>query len=97
VIGNIWTVNSGTPAPAAITVPSSMASLRFWRSTSVAALATGATATLAPSSLGYEWDEDLDNGARPAASFISRLRRSMASRKSSTSVGRPASARRRTR
>jgi len=66
VIGNIWTVNSGTPAPAAITVPSSMASLRFWRSTSVAALATGATATLAPSSLGYEWDEDLDNGARPA-------------------------------
>ena len=26
----------------------------------------GQTATLAPNTLGYEWDEDLDNGARPA-------------------------------
>jgi hypothetical protein len=65
VTGNFWTVNSGTPAPAAITVPAAMASMRFWRNTPVAALTTG-TATLAPSSLGYEWDEDLDNGARPA-------------------------------
>ena len=28
--------------------------------------AAGQTATLAPSTVGYEWDEDVDNGARPA-------------------------------
>ena len=60
VMGNIWTVNSGT---AAISVPASMASLRFWRNTRVP---TSGGTTLAPASLGYEWDEDLDNGARPA-------------------------------
>ena len=32
----------------------------------VATLGAGQTATLAPETLGYEWDEDLDNGARPA-------------------------------
>ena len=32
---------------------------------SVANLAPGATATLAAGTVGYEWDEDLDNGARP--------------------------------
>ena len=42
-----------------------MASLRVWQNTRVAALTTG-VATLAPQTLGYEWDEDLDNGARPA-------------------------------
>ena len=62
VTGNIWTVNAGTSA---ISVPASMANLRIWRNTAVAALTTGSV-TLAPSSLGYEWDEDLDNGARPA-------------------------------
>ena len=60
--GTIWTVNSGTTA---ITVPASMAKLRFWRNTRVAELTAG-VATLAPDTLGYEWDEDLDNGARPA-------------------------------
>ena len=29
-------------------------------------LAPGSTATLAAGTVGYEWDEDLDNGARPA-------------------------------
>ena len=61
VTGTIWTVNSGTTA---ITVPASMAHLRFWQNTRVAALTSG-VATLAPETLGYEWDEDLDNGARP--------------------------------
>src|SRR3954452_6561050 len=61
VTGTIWTVNSGTTA---ITVPASMARLRFWRNTRVADLTTGA-ATLAAETLGYEWDEELDNGARP--------------------------------
>jgi Domain of unknown function (DUF4082)/Bacterial Ig-like domain/Bacterial Ig domain len=40
--------------------------LRLWRNTSVASLATGATATLAPHTVGYESNEDLDNGSRPA-------------------------------
>ena len=32
----------------------------------MAGLAPGSTATLAAGTVGYEWDEDLDNGARPA-------------------------------
>jgi hypothetical protein len=59
LIGSIWTVNSGTSA---IEVPPSMATLRLWRNTRIATQRGG---TLAPSSLGYEWGEDLDNGARP--------------------------------
>jgi hypothetical protein len=39
--------------------------MRFWRNTSIATLAAGATATLPNGTLGYEWDEDLDNGSRP--------------------------------
>jgi N,N-dimethylformamidase beta subunit-like protein/uncharacterized protein DUF4082/Big-like domain-containing protein len=61
--GTIFTVNSGTTA---IQVPAAEGRLRLWRGTSAAALAAGATETLADSTLGYEWDEDLDNGARPA-------------------------------
>src|SRR6185436_3052574 len=59
--GQIWTVNSGTSA---ISVPASMAKLRFWKNTRVENLTTG-VATLAADTLGYEWNEDLDNGARP--------------------------------
>jgi hypothetical protein len=62
VTGNIWTVNSGTSA---ITVPAGMAHLRFWQNTRVADLSSG-VATLSAGTIGYEWDEDLDNGARPA-------------------------------
>ncbi len=40
----------------AITVPDTYKQLRFWRNTSVAALAVGQTATLAPNTLAYEWD-----------------------------------------
>jgi hypothetical protein len=39
---------------------------RLWRGTSLANLAAGQTATLAPHTVGYESDEDLDNGFRPA-------------------------------
>jgi len=61
--GQMSTVVRGS---AAITVPSTFAAMRFWRNTSVASLGTGQSATLASQTLGYEWDEDLDNGARPA-------------------------------
>ena len=61
--GQLWTVNAGTYA---IQCPSQYAKLRFWRNTAVASLQPGQTATLAPETLGYEWDEDVDNGFRPA-------------------------------
>ncbi len=48
-----------------IQVPGVYAPLRFWRNTSVAALQSGQTATLAAGTLGYEWGIDSDNGARP--------------------------------
>jgi hypothetical protein len=64
--GQIFMVNGATTA---IQVPSADGKMRFWRNTSVATLAAGATATLAGGTLGYEWDEELDNGARPAGAF----------------------------
>jgi hypothetical protein len=64
--GTIFMVNRGTTA---IQVPGAFAKLRFWRNTSVASLTPTQTATLASSTLGYEWDEDLDNGSRPAGLF----------------------------
>jgi fibronectin type 3 domain-containing protein len=62
--GTIFTVN-GSSASDAIKVPQADGRMRFWRNTTVATLAPGAVATLAGSTLGYEWDEDLDNGFRP--------------------------------
>ena len=40
----------------------------MWKSTAAATLASGKSLTLAPGAgtLGYEWDEDVDNGFRPA-------------------------------
>jgi hypothetical protein len=61
--GQLWTVNAGTGA---ITVPSQYAKLRLWRNTAVASLQSGQSVTLAPETLGYEWDQDVDNGYRPA-------------------------------
>jgi hypothetical protein len=55
--GTIFMVNRGTTA---ITVPSTYAHMRLWRNTAVANLTSGSV-TLAPQTLGYEWDEDLDN------------------------------------
>jgi hypothetical protein len=47
-----WDGTGGT-----ITVPFAYKSLRFWRNTpNVANLTSGQTATLAPGTLGYEWD-----------------------------------------
>src|SRR5439155_2572592 len=61
--GQMSSVDRGS---AAIAVPSTYASLRFWRNSSVAQLGPGQTATLATNTLGYEWDEDVDNSVRPA-------------------------------
>jgi len=64
--GTIFTVNCCSYA---MKVPAADGKMRFWRNTSVANLQTGETATLAPNSVGYEWDEDLDNGFRPPGTF----------------------------
>ncbi len=60
--GQIFTVNC---CAYAIEVPASDGRMRFWRNTSVATLGPEASATLPAGTLGYEWDEDLDNGSRP--------------------------------
>ena len=62
LIGQLFVVNSGTST---ITVPPAYRSLRLWRNTG-AGLTSGQTMTLAPNTLGYEWDVDADNGFRPA-------------------------------
>jgi Domain of unknown function (DUF4082)/Fibronectin type III domain/Bacterial Ig domain len=63
--GQLFVVNSGTTD---IQVPAQYSKLRFWRNTAVAGLSPGQTATLGAGlgTLGYEWDEDADNGFRPA-------------------------------
>lgn len=61
--GTIFTVNAG--ATTSIRVPAEDGKMRLWRNTSIANLPPGSTATLPFGTLGYEWDEDLDNGFRP--------------------------------
>ena len=61
--GTIFTVNNGSSG--AIQVPAEFGRLRFWRNTSVATLAAGETATLPDGTLGFEWDEALNDAARP--------------------------------
>ncbi|UJP08891.1 DUF4082 domain-containing protein [Microbacterium sp. KUDC0406] len=50
----------------AVTVSSEEGKLRLWRNTSLTGLAAGTKAALAPHTIGYESDEDPDNGFRPA-------------------------------
>ncbi|MEX0679332.1 MAG: N,N-dimethylformamidase beta subunit family domain-containing protein, partial [Pirellulales bacterium] len=65
LIGTLFMVNSdGSSHP--ITVPATNAPLRFWRNTSVANLSGNQTATISDRVIGEEWNEDIDNGFRPA-------------------------------
>jgi large repetitive protein len=64
LIGTIFTVND--PAEDDIRVPEALGKFRFWRNTAVATLTPGQTATVGANTIGYEWDEDLDNGFRPS-------------------------------
>ena len=50
----------------AISVPAEEGKLRFWRNTTMASLAPGTEDRTTTGTLGYEWDEDVDNGFRPA-------------------------------
>ena len=54
------------PRSDTITVSSDYSKLLFWANTAIADLQPGQSIQLAPGSLGYEWDSDLDNGSRPA-------------------------------
>src|SRR5713226_3648019 len=70
--GTIFMVDgpgSDNPGNLSIQVPAADGKMRFWRNTALGNLASGQTATLPAGTLGYEWDEDLDNGARPAGLF----------------------------
>jgi len=49
-----------------VTVSAAEGKYRLWRNTSLASLSAGASVALAPHTIGYESDEDLDNGFRPA-------------------------------
>ncbi|MCG2802845.1 MAG: DUF4082 domain-containing protein, partial [Cellulomonas sp.] len=49
-----------------VTVSASEGKLRIWRNTSLTSMASGTTTALADHTVGYESDEDLDNGFRPA-------------------------------
>ena len=67
LMGVIFTVNGWRFD--AIQVPAAYGKLRFWRNTSIAKLPPGEVAVLDGANLGHEWDEDLDNGFRPAGLF----------------------------
>jgi hypothetical protein len=67
VTGQLASVGSG--ANFAMNVPQTEGAMRFWRNTSAATLASGQTLTITAGCsclLGYEWDQDIDNGVRPA-------------------------------
>ena len=59
--GTLFTVNCCTSG-AAIRVPQTYASQPFWRNTRVATLPAGGSTTLSAGTLGYEWDENVNNG-----------------------------------
>jgi len=70
--GTLFMVNgpaSDNSGNLSMSVPQADGQMRFWRNTAVASLAPGATYTMVPGSLGYEWDVDADNGFRPAGAF----------------------------
>lgn len=72
VTGTLFMVNgtgSDNDGTLAIQVPAADGKMRFWRNTAVATQGGGQTYTLPAQTLGYESDEDMDNGFRPAGAF----------------------------
>lgn len=62
--GTIFTVDSYRLDT--IEIPYDLSNFRFWNNTAVADIQPGQVYSLTKNLLGYEWDSDLDNGARPA-------------------------------
>ena len=52
-----------------IEVPAADGKMRFWRNTAIANQTAGQVWTLPDGTLGYEWDQEEDNGSRPAGLF----------------------------
>jgi hypothetical protein len=50
----------------AVTVSAEEGRYRLWRNTSLATMSAGTSRALAPHTIGYESNEDIDNGRRPA-------------------------------
>ena len=63
LIGTQYQANS---VDLAIKVSAEEGKLRLWRGTSLGSQSSGSTATLAAHTVGYESNEDVDNGYRPA-------------------------------
>jgi glucose/arabinose dehydrogenase len=63
VTGQFWVVDAFRNDP--IDISSSEGKMRFWRNTSIAALAAGQSAQLPVGVLGFEWNEVRDNGFLP--------------------------------
>jgi len=66
MVNGTGTDNDGTMA---VKVPAADGKMRFWRNTAVATQSAGQTYSLPAQTLGYESDEDIDNGFRPAGAF----------------------------
>ncbi len=49
----------------ALSVPAAYSKLQIWKNTPVASLQSGQTYTMPGETLGYEWDEPVDNGFQP--------------------------------
>jgi hypothetical protein len=64
LMGQLYTVDGYQES--SISVPAELGKMRFWRNTSISSLEPGEVAILNGANLGHEWDEDLDNGCRPA-------------------------------
>ncbi|MDX1995676.1 MAG: malectin domain-containing carbohydrate-binding protein, partial [bacterium] len=60
--GQLFTVNSGT---ATLRVPAADGRMRFWRNTPVFTQSNGGTATLGADTIGYEWNEVIDDAPEP--------------------------------
>jgi hypothetical protein len=65
--GTIFGVNGYFSAR--ILVPEADGRMRFWRGTAAASPGACGVTALAPDTLGYEFDEDADNGSRPPGLF----------------------------
>lgn len=63
VTGTMYTANN---TDLAVTVSAAEGKTRLWRNTSLAMLPAGSSAALAAHTVGYESNEDVDNGDRPA-------------------------------
>ncbi|HEX6177321.1 MAG TPA: N,N-dimethylformamidase beta subunit family domain-containing protein, partial [Thermoanaerobaculia bacterium] len=64
LIGTIFTVNHDATSTTELEVPGADRALRFWRNT-FAGLSPAQVGVITHGVLGYEWNEDLDNGFRP--------------------------------